>query len=207
MWRADAGGKPVAVKVPMVDPAAHLAASRALGESGCGPAVLVSEGALVSEWIDGGPVPVALPALHRVADLAADLGEVPVAELVDADAWLRARLVDDPVDVAAGTRRPSMVQRTLALRELDGLVRPWSFCHGDLHAGNVVWTPAGFPVLIDPRGIAGEFELDCANLALQSRVGSPVGVAESLAAALAGRLGRDSERAMAWVRILRAARV
>ncbi len=209
IWRGVLNETAVAVKFPMVEVDAHLRAAVALGESGCGPSVFVADaGVLVSEWIDHVPMPGGVAALHHVVELAASLDEVPVPEtLVGVDDWLRERVLTAVADVAAGSRQPTMVERSVAARELESLVRPWSFCHGDLHAGNVLWRRSGYPVLIDARGVRGEVELDCANLALQSRLGGPTEAVESLAATLAGHVGGDRERAVRWVGVLQVAQV
>jgi fructosamine-3-kinase len=139
----------------------RLAATHAAGAPGHGAAAPGSDGRAGAglAWI--GPLPMSVAA---AGEATRPWGEFFAAERVRP--YLRTARDRGAID-ARGAEAVDRVCSRLAAddEELTGPAEPVSRLHGDLWAGNVMWTPQG-AVLIDPAAHGGHRESDLAMLAL-----------------------------------------
>ncbi len=194
-FRADTSDGPVFVKA-RAGAAPGFFTAEAEGLSWLGEAQAVAVPAVVAvagewlalEWIDQGPVPpdggeklgVALARLHRAGAPAFGserdgwIGSVAVSNKT-APTWgeffverrlrplARLAICAGSVDPAAA----ALVDRVAArISELAGPTERPARVHGDLWAGNIVWSRRGEPWLVDPAAHGGHREVDLAMLSL-----------------------------------------
>lgn len=190
------------------DPAAHAVeqASRDLAHVGAAPEMLFSDASgatITKQVVPGHTARVERPKISLLAVTLGRIASCPLrAEAPRLSDFLRPRLAAGfDSDVSSSSEAPTDAERKRALSFLDDLEDGTSATiHGDVSAGNALFDGSRW-LLIDPRGVAGDWHYDVAVVAHKLRV-SP----EELTA-LCDVAGAYQERVECWRAVAAAARV
>lgn len=190
------------------DPAAPAVeqASRDLAHAGAAPEMLFSDTAgatITKQVVPGYTARVERPKISLLAVTLGRIASCPLrAEAQRLSDFLRPRLAAGfDSDVSSSSEAPTATERKRALSILDELEDGTSATvHGDVSAGNVLFDGSQW-LLIDPRGVAGDWHYDVAVVAHKLRV-SP----EELTV-LCDVAGACQERVECWRAVAAAARV
>lgn len=200
-------GLPAVAKVDPDPQKTHSwAVARDLAGIGIGPRILAADPH--TGWVVMKQVQPGLTALQRLVDptvLGTTLGRLQglpeKPDLPPLDAFLRDRLTRPPTtDIARSSTPVPAQERDMALRLLGQLPCPARAIHGDCSRGNILHSRTGI-VLVDPRGISGDWQFDVAVAAWKNRYST------TATRTLIRASGADFERVTAWERIARAARL
>lgn len=177
-----------------------------LANAGIAPNVLASDphaGWLIMERVRPGHNTRTLPAdPDRLAVLLARIARLPqTPELPSLHDFLSPRLETPPVRDRSRSAAPvTPAERREALRLLAQMPRVSRVIHGDCSQGNLLHAPSRL-VLVDPRGMAGDWHYDLAVATWKARLAEPEARRVVTAA------GGNWDAVEAWQRIARASQV